>query len=56
MTNHLKDRDISWRRLKAYCETNGLKLNKVQDEKFGTLYSYPIEAFKAVYPELTIDD
>ena len=52
--NHLKDKDISWRRLKAYCETNGLELKKVQDEKFGTLYSYPIEAFNAVYPELTI--
>ena len=27
---------------------------KVQDEKFGTLSSYPVEAFMAVYPELTI--
>ena len=32
--NHLKDKDISWRRLKAYCETNGLELKKVQDENF----------------------
>lgn len=55
IANHLKDKDISWRRLKAYCQTNGLELKKVQDEKFGTLYSYPIEAFNAVYPELTIN-
>ena len=32
--NHLSDRDISWRRLKAYCITNNLQIKKVQDEKF----------------------
>lgn len=53
--NHLKDKDISWRRLKAYCITNGLEPRTVPDEKFGKLYSYPIEAFNAVYPELTIE-
>ena len=53
--NHLSDRDISWRRLKAYCITNNLQIKKVQDEKFGTISSYPVEAFKAVYPELTIN-
>ena len=52
--NHLRDRDISWSRLKAYCITNNLQIKKVQDEKFGTISSYPVEAFKAVYPELTI--
>ena len=52
--NHLSDRDISWSRLKAYCITNNLQIKKVQDEKFGTISSYPVEAFKAVYPELTI--
>lgn len=52
--NHLSDRDINWRRLKAYCITNNLQIKKVQDEKFGTISSYPVEAFKAVYPELTI--
>ena len=52
--NHLHDRDISWSRLKAYCITNNLQIKKVQDEKFGTISSYPVEAFKAVYPELTI--
>lgn len=52
--NHLSDRDISWRRLKAYCITNNLQIKKVQDEKFGMISSYPVEAFNAVYPELTI--
>ena len=52
--NHLRDRDISWSRLKAYCITNNLQIKKVQDEKFGTISSYPVEAFKAVYPELTV--
>ena len=52
--NHLSDRDINWRRLKAYCITNNLQIKKVQDEKYGTISSYPVEAFMAVYPELTI--
>ena len=52
--NHLSDRDINWRRLKAYCITNNLQIKKVQDEKFGMISSYPVEAFMAVYPELTI--
>lgn len=52
--NHLSDRDISWRRLKAYCITNNLQIKKVQDEKYGTISSYPVEAFMAIYPELTI--
>lgn len=52
--NHLSDKDLNWRRLKAYCITNGLETKKVPDEKFGVISSYPVEAFKAVYPELTI--
>lgn len=52
--NHLSDKDLNWRRLKAYCITNNLEIKKVPDEKFGTISSYPVEAFKAVYPELTI--
>ena len=50
--NHLKDKDINWRRLKAYCINNDLEIKEVDDEKFGTVKSYPIEAFKIVYPEL----
>ena len=48
----LKDKDINWRRLKAYCINNDLEIKEVDDEKFGTVKSYPIEAFKTVYPEL----
>ena len=50
--NHLKDKDINWRRLKAYCINNDLEIKEVDDEKFGTVKSYPIEAFKTIYPEL----
>ena len=52
IANHLKDKDINWRRLKAYCTNNDLEIKEVDDEKFGTVKSYPIEAFKTVYPEL----
>ena len=37
-------------RLKAYCITNNLEIKKVPDEKFGMISSYPVGAFKAVYP------
>ena len=53
--NHLKDKDINWRRLKAYCINNGLEIKEVDDERFGAVKSYPIEAFKVVYPELITD-
>ena len=54
-TNHLKDKDINWRRLKAYCLTRELEIKDVPDEQFGKVKSYPIESFKAVYPELVIE-
>ena len=54
-TNHLKDKDINWRRLKAYCLTRELEIKDVPDEQFGRVKSYPIESFKAVYPELVIE-
>lgn len=53
--NHLKDKDINWRRLKAYCLTHELEIKDVPDEQFGKVKSYPIESFKAVYPELVIE-
>lgn len=53
--NHLKDKDINWRRLKAYCIENHLEIREVADEKFGSVKSYPIESFKAIYPQLMID-
>lgn len=54
-TNHLKDKDINWRRIKAYCLTHELEIKDVPDEQFGKVKSYPIESFKAVYPELVIE-
>lgn len=53
--NHLKDKDINWRKLKAYCVENHLEIREVADEKFGSIKSYPIEAFKAIYPQLMIN-
>lgn len=53
--NHLKDKDINWRRLKAYCIENHLEIREVADEKFGSVKSYPIESLKAIYPQLMID-
>ena len=54
-TNHLKERDINYHKLIKYCKNNGLEIIKVPDERWGEANSYPIEAFKAVYPELIID-
>ena len=53
--NHLKERDINYHKLIKYCKNNGLEIIKVPDERWGEANSYPIEAFKAVYPELIID-
>lgn len=55
IANHLKDKDINHYKLIKYCKTNGLEIIKVPDERFGVVNSYPIEAFKAMYPELVID-
>ena len=53
--NRLSDKAIDWRKLKAYCIENHLEIREVADEKFGSVKSYPIEAFKAIYPQLMID-
>lgn len=53
--NHLKDKDINWRKLKAYCVENHLEIREVADEKYGSVKSYPIESFKAIYPQLIMD-
>lgn len=53
--NHLKDKDINWRKLKAYCVENHLEIREVADEKYGSVKSYPIESFKAIYPQLMMD-
>ena len=53
--NHLKDKDFSYHKLIKYCKEHDLEIIKVPDERHGVVNSYPIEAFKALYPELIID-
>ena len=55
IANHLKDKDISYHKLKNYCKEHNLEIIKVPDTNWNEANSYPIEAFKAVYPELIID-
>ena len=53
--NHLTNQKyISWRKLKAYCTLNNLEIKETPDERYGSVKAYPVEAFKAVYPELVI--
>ena len=55
IANHLKDKDINHYNLIKYCKEHNLEIIKVPDERFGVVNSYPIESFKAMYPELVID-
>ena len=55
IANHLKDKDINHRKLIKYCKEHNLEIVKVPDTNWNEVNSYPIEAFKAVYPELIID-
>lgn len=55
IANHLKDKDISHYALIKYCKEHNLEIIKVPDTNWNEVNSYPIEAFKAVYPELIID-
>lgn len=55
IANHLKDKDISYYKLKKYCKEHNLEIIKVPDTNWNEVNSYPIEAFKALYPELIID-
>ena len=55
IANHLRDKDISYHKLKKYCKEHNLEIIKVPDTNWNEVNSYPIEAFKAVYPELIID-
>lgn len=55
IANHLKDKDINHYQLIKYCKAHNLEIVKVPDANWNEVNSYPIEAFKAVYPELIID-
>lgn len=53
--NNLRDYHyISWRKLKRYCIEHNLVIKEISDVRFGTVKTYPVEAFKAIYPELNI--
>ena len=55
IANHLKDKDINHYKLIKYCKEHNLEIIKVPDTNWNEVNSYPIEAFKAIYPELIID-
>ena len=55
IANHLKDKDINHHKLIKYCKEHNLEIVKVPDTNWNEVNSYPIEAFKAVYPEFIID-
>ena len=42
-------RKYNWRNLKKYCQDAGLGWNKAFDSNYGSVNSYPIEAWKNVY-------
>lgn len=54
IANHLKDKDINHYKLIKYCKEHDLEIIKVPDTNWNEVNSYPIEAFKALYPELII--
>ena len=42
-------RKYNWQNLKKYCESAGLCWNKAFDSNYGSVNSYPAEAWKNVY-------
>ena len=42
-------RKYNWRSLKKYCESAGIGWNKAFDANYGSVNSYPAEAWKNVY-------
>ena len=49
--NGISENSLNWRLLKSYCNEHDLEVMKIQGVRF-QINVYPIEAFKAVYPEL----
>lgn len=43
------DGNISWRKLKSYCQAKELDIKKVHDDRYGQVNSYPAEAWLKVY-------
>ena len=52
--NGISEKSLNWRLLKSYCDKHDLEVMKIQGVRF-KINVYPIESFKALYPELIID-
>ena len=52
--NGISENSLNWRLLKSYCNEHGLEVMKIQGVRF-QINVYPIEAFRAIYPELRVD-
>ena len=52
--NGISENSLNWRLLKSYCNKHDLGVMKIQGVRF-QINVYPIEAFRAIYPELRVD-
>ena len=52
--NGISENSLNWRLLKSYCNEHDLEVMKIQSVRF-QINVYPIEAFRAIYPELRVD-
>ena len=52
--NGISENSLNWRLLKSYCNEHNLEVMKIQGIRF-QINVYPIEAFRAIYPELRVD-
>lgn len=52
--NGISENSLNWRLLKSYCNEHYLEVMKIQGVRF-QINVYPIEAFRAIYPELRVD-
>lgn len=52
--NSISENSLNWRLLKSYCNEHDLEVMKIQGVRF-QINVYPIEAFRAIYPELRVD-
>ena len=52
--NGISENSLNWRLLKSYCNKHDLEVMKIQGVRF-QMNVYPIEAFRAIYPELRVD-
>lgn len=52
--NGISENSLNWRLLKSYCNEHDLEVMKIQGVRF-KINVYPIESFRAIYPELRVD-